>query len=42
VIAEVTLFYGWGPRDAMGLTPSELERWLKQAHRLTAGKAHVK
>jgi hypothetical protein len=36
VIAEVTLFYRWGPNDAIGLPWSRFKYWLDQARRISA------
>ncbi len=36
-VAEVTKFYGWGPRDAMGLPWSELAWWHGEAMRMQSG-----
>jgi hypothetical protein len=30
----MTRFWGWGPRDAWGLTGTELMWWLEQSHRI--------
>ncbi|MGF6790165.1 hypothetical protein [Paraburkholderia sp. 35.1] len=34
IVADVTHFYGWGPRDAGALTWAELAQWLAQARRI--------
>ncbi|MFP4895824.1 GpE family phage tail protein [Paraburkholderia sp. EG304] len=34
MIAEVTWFYHWGPRDAGALTWTELREWFEQAQRI--------
>jgi hypothetical protein len=34
LIAEITKFYGWGPRDAWCLTLKELDWWNEQAGRI--------
>lgn len=34
VIADVTHFYHWGPRDALALTWTELAEWHRQAQRI--------
>lgn len=34
VVAEVTWFYHWGPREAGALTWSELKWWHAQAQRI--------
>jgi hypothetical protein len=39
VIADVTHFYGWGPRDAGALTWTELSEWLSQARRIARARA---
>ncbi|MFM0464680.1 hypothetical protein PQR34_42885 [Paraburkholderia sediminicola] len=36
IVADVTHFYGWGPRDAGALTWTELSGWLAQARRIQA------
>ena len=33
-MADLTKFYGWGPRDALDLTWSELAWWNEQAVRM--------
>jgi hypothetical protein len=33
-VADLTKFYGWGPREALDLTWSELEWWNEQAVRM--------
>ncbi|KAA6176230.1 GpE family phage tail protein [Pseudomonas veronii] len=33
-MAELTKYYGWGPRDAWSLTLKELVEWNKQAIRM--------
>ena len=41
LVADVTHFYGWGPRDAGTLTWSELAEWIAQARRIKqAQEAH--
>jgi hypothetical protein len=37
LIATVSKFYGWGPRDALELTRTELLQWLEAAHKITKG-----
>ncbi|CAG9248575.1 hypothetical protein BDI4_270015 [Burkholderia diffusa] len=34
MIADVTWFFRWGPRDALGLTWPELAEWRAQALRI--------
>ncbi|WP_233863480.1 GpE family phage tail protein [Paraburkholderia adhaesiva] len=34
VIADVTWFFHWGPRDAGALTWTELAQWHEQARRI--------
>lgn len=34
VVADVTHFYHWGPRDAGALTWAELAEWHAQAQRI--------
>ncbi len=34
LVAELTRFYGWGPRDALDLPWSELAWWNAQAVRM--------
>lgn len=34
MIAELTKFYGWGPREAWALTIAELDWWNAQAKRI--------
>jgi len=38
MIAEVTLFYRWGPHDAIGLTWSRFKFWMNQARRINAAR----
>lgn len=38
VIADVTYLYGWGPRDALELTWSEVRWWVWQAERFGVRK----
>src|SRR5260364_19811 len=37
-VAELTKFYGWGPRTAWSLTVSELIWWFEQAQRMSQSK----
>ncbi|CAI1756687.1 Uncharacterised protein [Serratia proteamaculans] len=37
--AEVTKYYGWGPRDAWSLTRTRLDFWADQARRINKAKA---
>lgn len=37
IVAEVTRFYRWGPRDAWGLTWSRLSWWRSQMLRMCDG-----
>ncbi|TPG62552.1 GpE family phage tail protein [Ewingella americana] len=39
-MADVTYYYGWGPRDGWAMTWSELNWWLVQATRLNKLKEH--
>jgi hypothetical protein len=36
VVADVTYYYRWGPREAASLTWTELAWWLEQARRISA------
>jgi hypothetical protein len=36
LIADVSRFWGWGPRDGWDLTGTELMWWLDQANRIAA------
>jgi hypothetical protein len=34
LIADLTRFWGWGPRDAWDLTGTEMLWWAEQANRI--------
>jgi len=38
VVADLTKFYGWGPKDAWGEPVSRLMWWFKEAQRMTNGE----
>jgi hypothetical protein len=36
LIAQLTWFFHWSPRDAWGLTGTEIMWWVEQANRIHA------
>ncbi|MBV9859883.1 MAG: GpE family phage tail protein [Alphaproteobacteria bacterium] len=41
MIADLTLFYGWPPESAWGMTITRLLWWAKQANRQAEARANA-